>query len=87
VIFRKALPRDAADPETIEVGKIALQPDGSVAWTELSPSGSCEVLEHTGHRTTVLDNAHKAEPSSLKLVASTVHWSEQDGEMRSAPLR
>jgi len=87
VIYKKVLPRDVADPETIEVARIVLQRDGSVAWTELSASGSCEVVEHTSHGTKVLDNTHKAEPTSLKLVGSTLHWLEQDGEARTATLR
>ncbi len=86
-IYNKALPSDAASFETLEVGKIVLRREGSVAWTELSYSGSCEVVEHTKSATKVLDNTHKTEPNSLKLVGSTLSWSEQDGEVRTATLR
>ena len=87
VLFKKALPSDPAHPETIEVGKIVLQRDGSVAWTELSPSGACEVVEHTSHGTHVLNPTRKAQPTSLTLVGTTLRWLEQDGQVRTATLR
>jgi hypothetical protein len=86
VIYKKVLPRDPANPETIEVGQTVLQRDGSVAWTELFANGTCEVVEHTSRGTNVLDQTHTTKPSSLKLSGSTLHWLEQDGEARSATL-
>ena len=88
VLFKKVVPSNPAHPETIEVGKIVLQRDGSVAWTELSPSGACEVVEHTSHGTHVLNPTRKAQPTSLTLVGTTppvarTRWS---GAHRDAPL-
>jgi hypothetical protein len=87
VLFRKALPSDSKDPETILLGKLVLQRDGSVAWTQLSTSGACEVLEHTSRGTRVLNPARRAQPESLTLTGTTLRWLEEDGEARTATLR
>ena len=86
VPFKKALPRDLANRETILVGKIVLRPDGSVAWTQLSPSGACEVIEHTSRGTRILDPMRKAEPASLTLTGTTLSWLEE-GHAHTAVLR
>lgn len=87
VLFKKMLPEDSADPETIVVGKLVLQRDGSVAWTQTSKSGACDVVEHTSHGTRVLNPTRKAQPESLILAGTTLHWLEQDGQERTATLR
>ena len=87
VLFRKALPRDSADPETVLLGKLVLRRDGSVAWTQLSTSGACEVLEHTSRGTRVLNPTHQAQPDSLTLTGTTLRWLEQDGQARTTTLR
>jgi hypothetical protein len=87
VLFRKALPRDIADPERFLLGKLVLQRDGSVAWTQPSTSGACEVVEHTTSGTRVLNPTRRAQPDSLTLSGTTLHWLEQDGQARTATLR
>jgi hypothetical protein len=87
VLFRKALPRDSKDPETVLLGKLVLQRDGSVAWTQLSTSGACEVVEHTTHGTRVLNPTRQAQPDSLTLTGTTLRWLERDGQARTATLR
>jgi hypothetical protein len=86
VAFKKALPRDLANQETILVGKIVLRSDGSVAWTQLSPSGACEVIEHTSRGTKILDPMRKAGPDSLTLTGTTLRWIEE-GHAHTAVLR
>lgn len=87
VLFRKALPRDTADPEKFLLGKLVLQRDGSVAWTQPSTSGACEVVEHTTSGTRVLNPTRQAQPDSLTLSGTTLRWLEQDGQARTATLR
>jgi hypothetical protein len=87
VLFKKALPSDSASPEAMLLGKLVLQRDGSVAWTQLSPSGACEVIEHTKAGTHVLNPTRKAQPDSLTLSGTTLRWAEQDGQERTAALR
>jgi hypothetical protein len=87
ILFRKALPRDTANPETFLLGKLVLQRDGSVAWTQSSTSGACEVVEHTSHGTRVLNPTRQAQPASLTLAGTTLRWLEQDGQARTATLR
>jgi hypothetical protein len=87
VLFSKALPRDPANPETFLLGKLVLQRDGSVAWTQPSTSGACEVVEHTRRGTRVLNPTRQAQPDSLTLTGTTLHWLEQDGQARTAALR
>jgi hypothetical protein len=87
VLFRKALPSDAKDPETILLGKLVLQRDGAVAWTQLSASGACEVVEHTSRGTHVLNPTRQAQPESLTLTGTTLRWLEEGGEARTATLR
>jgi len=84
--YRKALPEVTAHPNSTEVGRIVLERDGSVAWTELVPTGTYEVIKHTAGGTKVLDNTHTTRPYSLKLTGSTLHWLEHDGEERTATL-
>jgi hypothetical protein len=85
VLFKKVLPRDVANQETILVGKIVVRPTGSVAWTQLSPSGACAVIEHTGRGTKVLNPTRKAEPASLRLTGTKLSWREE-GHERTAAL-
>jgi len=85
VVFKRVLPRDLTNQETILVGKIVLRRDGSVAWTQLSASGACEVIEHTDHGTKVLDPMRKAEPASLTLTGATLSWLEE-GHAHTAVL-
>ncbi len=87
VLFRKTLPEDSADPEKILLGKLVLQRDGSVAWTQTSKSGACEVVAHTSSGTRVLNPTRKAQPESLTLTGTTLQWLEQDGQARTATLR
>ena len=87
VLFRKALPSDAKDPETILLGKLVLQRDGAVAWTQLSASGACEVVEHTSRGTHVLNPTRQAQPESLTLTGTTLRWLEEGGQARTATLR
>jgi hypothetical protein len=87
LLFKKTLPEDSADPETIFVGKLVLQRDGAVAWTQTSKSGACEVIEHTSKGTHVLNPTRKAQPESLTLTGTTLHWSEGEGQTRTATLR
>jgi|HubBroStandDraft_3_1064219.scaffolds.fasta_scaffold12104_1 hypothetical protein len=68
------------------VGRIALERDGSVAWTEQQPSGAYQVIEHTAAGRKVLDDTNTTRPYSLKLTGSTLSWLEHNGEARSAPL-
>jgi hypothetical protein len=86
VLFKTALPRDVAHQETILVGKIVLRPDGSVAWTQLSASGACAVVEHSSRGTKVLDPMRRAEPASLTLKGTTLSWLEE-GHRHTAILR
>jgi len=86
VPFKKVLPRDLANQENILVCKTVLRGDGSVAWTQLSPSGACEVIEHTSRGTKILDPMRKAEPASLTLTGTTLGWVEE-GHAHTAVLR
>lgn len=85
-VFKKVLPEVSAHPESLPVGRAVLKRDDSVAWTELVPNGTYEVLEHTGAGTKVLDSTHKVQRYSLELDGSTLHWRELNGEARSATL-
>jgi hypothetical protein len=91
VSYKKALPEIAmletpGKPESPRVGRTVLKRDDSVAWTELVPGGTYEVLEHTAHGLKKLDTTHTTRPYSLKLHGLTLSWLEHNGEERTATL-
>ena len=91
VSYKKALPeivfpQNPAKPESPRVGRTVLKRDDSLAWTELLPGGTYEVLEHTAGGLKKLDTTHTTRPYSLKLNGSTLSWLEHDGEERTATL-
>ncbi len=85
-VFKKVLPEVPAHPESLPVGRTVLKRDDSVAWTELVPNGTYEVLEHTSRGTKVLDSSHTTRRYSLKLSGSKLSWLELDGQTRTATL-
>ena len=85
-VFKRTLPEVPAQPESLPVARTVLKRDDAVAWTELVPNGTYEVLEHTSAGTKVLDSTHRTRRYSLKLSGSTLHWLELDGEARTATL-
>jgi hypothetical protein len=91
VSYEKALPeiffsQNPTAPESPRVGRTVLKRDDSVAWTELVPGGTYEVLEHTAKGTKKLDTTHTTRPYSLKLHGSKLSWLEHGGEERTATL-
>jgi hypothetical protein len=85
VAFQHALAIDKKT-QAPNVGRIVLDKQGSLAWTEQLSSGAYEVLEHTAAGTKVLDDTKTTRPYSLKLKGSTLSWLEHNGESRTASL-